>query len=248
MINIGTAVNFLCNPNFIDNYNEIDKNSEPISVTFCIPGNNFTTGFFNSWTKLLFFIKSNPNLITPHFVNYNTNDLAVTCNDMLGGSENKGLYQLPFSNDFESSLLFFLEPDKVFEPLQVMQIIYKMAKYNLRILSGIYFDENKNLSIIEDDSEEYFLKHKAHKNYNQSDLIKMGRLSENNICQVSNMGLGFVCISNQLFSSIEYPWFTKEPYKNCDGFYDVSFSLFRKFKDQGVKLFCDTSTFIPTDK
>jgi hypothetical protein len=248
MINIGTAVNFLCNPSFVDNYNEDNKKSQPISVTFCIPGKDFTTGFFNSWTKLLFFIKNNPELITPHFVNYYTNELSSTLNEMLGGSDGNGTNQLPFSEDFESSLLFFLEPDKVFEPLQVMQIIYKMVKCNLGVLSGVYFEKDQKLSLIEEDSEEYYLKNKSLKKYNKEDLINLGKLSENSLCEVSNMGMGFVCINNGLFESINYPWFSKESISNSDEFYEVSHSLFRKFKNKKIDLYCDTSVFIQSDK
>jgi hypothetical protein len=248
MINLGTVVNLLCNPNLVNNYNESFKNSEPVSVTFCIPGNEFTPGFFNSWTKLLFFIKSNPNLITPHFVNYHSNNLAETCNDMLGGAHNKGVYQLPFADDFESKFVFFIEPDKVFEPLQVMQIIYKMIKYDVDIVSGVYFDKDNKLSIIENDTEEYFLKNKSFKNYNQEDLINLGKLNENSLCKVSNMGLGFVCIHNQLFSAIDYPWFTQESFEDHEGFYETNYSLFRKFKNNGTELYCDTSILIQSDK
>ena len=231
MINIGTTVNLLCNPKLVDDYNKNDNKSEPIGVTFCIPGNNFTSGFFNSWTKFLFFLKSNPHLITPHFVNYHTNDLANTCNEMLGGNISKGAYQLPFDDDFETAFVFFIDPDKIFEPLQIMQIIYKMAKYNLNVLSGVYI-HNDNLSIIKEDKES--------KPFCKEELINLGRLSENNVCKVENVGLGFVCIKNELFASIKYPWFSNES--------NMAYDLFRKMKANGENIYCDTSIFIQTDK
>ena len=82
MINIGTCIDYLCNPSL---FNEPENEPSPISVTFCIPGNNFTTGFFNSWTKLLFFLKANPTLIAPHFVNYYSPNVYALRNAMLGG-------------------------------------------------------------------------------------------------------------------------------------------------------------------
>jgi hypothetical protein len=85
MINIGTVVDYLCNPNFLNNDKTVE--SVPISVTFCIPGNNFTSGFFSSWTKLLFFLKANPSLITPHFVNYYSPNVYALRNAMLDGKK-----------------------------------------------------------------------------------------------------------------------------------------------------------------
>ena len=38
-------------------------------VVFCIPGKDFSQGFFNSWTKFLYFLNQNP-ILDIHIVNY----------------------------------------------------------------------------------------------------------------------------------------------------------------------------------
>jgi len=246
MINIGTCVNYLCNPSL---FSEEKKDPCPISVTFCIPGNNFTTGFFNSWTKLLFFLKANPTLITPHFVNYYSPNIYALRNAMLGGRQEAGNVQLPFAEDFESAYVFWLDSDMVFEPLQVLQTIYKMEKYNLDILSGMYYTgDGKTLTVLKDDSEECLLQNGSFKYYSLNELKELADTHEAKICEVSNVGLGFVCVRNEMFEKIDYPWFQPEFYKNMNGFYNEDLSIFRKFKSIGAKVYCDTTIIVGHDK
>jgi hypothetical protein len=246
MINIGTCVNYLCNPSL---FSEEKKDPCPISVTFCIPGNNFTTGFFNSWTKLLFFLKANPTLITPHFVNYYSPNIYALRNAMLGGKQEAGNVQLPFAEDFESAYVFWLDSDMVFEPLQVLQTIYKMEKYNLDILSGMYYTgDGKTLTVLKDDSEECLKQNGSFKYYSLDELKELAETHEAKICEVSNVGLGFVCVRNEMFEKIDYPWFQPEFYKNMNGFYNEDLSIFRKFKSIGAKVYCDTTIIVGHDK
>jgi len=246
MLNIGTCINYLCNPSL---FNQDNKEPDPISVTFCIPGNNFTTGFFNSWTKLLFFLKANPTLITPHFVNYYSPNIYALRNAMLGGKQEKGDMQIPFSEDFDSAFVFWLDSDMVFEPLQVLQIIYKMAKYDLDVLAGMYFTgDGKTLTVLKDDSEECLIKNGSFEYYTLEEMKKLAETNEANICQVENVGLGFVCTKNDLYGKIIYPWFQPEFYKNMNGFYNEDLSLFRRFKSIGAKIYCDTTILVGHDK
>lgn len=246
MINIGTCVNYLCNPSL---FSEEKKDPCPISVTFCIPGNNFTTGFFNSWTKLLFFLKANPTLITPHFVNYYSPNVYALRNAMLGGKQEAGNVQIPFAEDFESAYVFWLDSDMVFEPLQVLQTIYKMEKYDLDILSGIYYTgDGKTLTVLKDDSEECLMQNGSFKYYSLDELKELAETHEAKICEVSNVGLGFVCVRNEMFEKIDYPWFQPEFYKNMNGFYNDDLSIFRKFKSIGAKIYCDTTIIVGHDK
>lgn len=246
MINIGTCVNYLCNPSL---FSEEKKDPCPISVTFCIPGNNFTTGFFNSWTKLLFFLKANPTLITPHFVNYYSPNVYALRNAMLGGKQEAGNVQIPFAEDFESAYVFWLDSDMVFEPLQVLQTIYKMEKYDLDILSGIYYTgDGKTLTVLKDDSEECLIQNGSFKYYSLDELKELAETHEAKICEVSNVGLGFVCVRNEMFEKIDYPWFQPEFYKNMNGFYNDDLSIFKKFKSIGAKIYCDTTIIVGHDK
>jgi hypothetical protein len=136
----------------------------------------------------------------------------------------------------------------VFEPLQVLQIIYKMTKYDLGILSGIYYTgDGKTLTILKDDSEEYLAENGSFDYFSLEELKNLSN-NETNICEVSNVGLGFVCIKNELHEKINYPWFEPELYKNLKGFYNEDLSLFRKFKKAGVKIYCDTTVIVGHDK
>ena len=228
MLNIGTAVNLLCNPSLFDENKNSSYTNKPVSVTFCIPGKNFSTGFFNSWTKFLFFIKDNPNLITPHFSNYYAEDTCEMKNTLLSGDINKGAYQLPFQEDFESTLIFWLDPNIVFEPLQVMQIIYKMFKHDLVILSALCCKDEKLSSAIKDDQT----------NYSINELISTVKNQEFKICEIENTTLGFVCFKNTLFQEISYPWFEAN---------NEDLGLLIKLKDNGAKVYCDTSIVVRYD-
>jgi hypothetical protein len=168
---------------------------------------------------------------------------------MLGGNKELGDIQLPFVEDFDSTFVFWLDSDMVFEPEQVLQTIYKMTKYNIDILSGMYYaGDGKTLTVIKDDSEECLMQNGSFKYYLLDELKELAELHEAKICEVSNVGLGFVCIKNEIFEKIKYPWFEPEFYKNMNGFYNDDLSLFRKFKSIGTKIYCDTTVLVGHDK
>lgn len=229
MLNIGTCVNYFCSSNLLDDMNPTSK---PISVTFCILGNNYSPGFFLSWTKFLFYLKENPNLITPHFSNNFDEDTCAMKNNILGGLSSKGFHQTPFEDDFDCDLVFWINCEMIFEPVQILQIVYKMAKRDLEILTGVYF-KNENLNLIENDKNlSFFTKEK---------LIEKAMQDEDRVCEIDNTYLDFVCIKNQLYKHIKYPWFEKS-----DLHEDLAF--FRKLKENKSIIYCDATIFVNRDK
>lgn len=255
MINIGTCVNFLTNTNLLNSDKEPEMSNThqptyryPTSVTFCITGNVYTTGFFNSWTGLLFYLKENPSLINPHFINYHSENIYEARNYMLGGDPSLGKWQLPLIEDYDSKYIFFIDSNMVFNPMQVMQIIYKMIKFDLDILSAVCVqNDNVTTNVLSDDSEEYLIKNGKFEFYKKQELISLGLKAENNLVEVSNVGLNLICIKNELFEKIDYPWFEPELYKNLKGFYSADHSIIRKFKNIDIKVLCDTSLIVGRD-
>ncbi len=51
------------------------KSVKKPTVVFCLPGKDFTQGFFNSWTKLLYFLYMNP-IMEVHIVNYYLSNIS----------------------------------------------------------------------------------------------------------------------------------------------------------------------------
>jgi hypothetical protein len=124
-----------------------------------------------------------------------------------------------------------------------------MEKYNLDILSGMYYTgDGKTLTVLKDDSEECLLQNGSFKYYSLNELKELADTHEAKICEVSNVGLGFVCVRNEMFEKIDYPWFQPEFYKNMNGFYNEDLSIFRKFKSIGAKVYCDTTIIVGHDK
>jgi len=249
MINIGTCVNYLCSPTIFDEKKDHDVSYYyPPSVTFCITGNIYTTGFFNSWTKFLFFLKENPTLINPHFVSHYSENIFESRNEMLGGGINKGEWQLPLIEDFDSKYLFFMDSNMVFEPIQIMRIIYKMVKFDLNILSAVCMqNDGVHSSAVKNDAEEVLVENEKFEYFTKDELIAEGSKFEGDLVKVSNVGLNFVCVKNELFENIEYPWFEPESFVNLKGFYSDSHSVFRKMKKLDHKVLCDSSVIVGRD-
>ena len=237
MINIGTCVNYLCNPNMLSENSLGEK--KPISVTFCVSGNSFSQGFVHGWTKLLFLIKDNPDILEPHLSNIHEEDKTKLMNELLSGSINKGKHQLPFEDDFDCDFLFFINSNLSFDSTQVLQIIYKMVKYNLDVLTGVYYEKNSDkIPIVNfQDQDGSFIYH------TKETLIKSALSSTDNIIEVENMDLNFACVRNKILKYIEYPWFEN----NTNQQMSENNLFIEKIKKSGSKVYCDPTIFVRFD-
>lgn len=226
-----------------------DKNKKT-SVVFCVPGNQFSPGFFASWTKLLHFLHQNPEVIEPHYLNFYSSNIYNLRNQMLGGKADGGEFQIPCQEDYNVDYVFLIDSDMVFDPMQVFRILYKMEKYKLdAMVAPYYMSDGKTLTVIKDDSEKTLLEKGQFVYFSYQELQTIGKLNEN-MADVANGGFGFACIAARCFEKISYPWFEPMNYdtESIRGFFNDDISFFKKFKKAGFNLACDTSVMIGHDK
>lgn len=237
MINIGTCVNYLCNPNIFSENLHTEK--KPISVTFCVPGKSFSQGFVHGWTKLLLLMKDNPAILDFHFSNVYNEDKISLMNELLSGNTKKGNNQLPFEDDFECDFLFFIDSNLSFDSSQVLQIIYKMVKYDLDVLTGVYYEKNSEkipiMNYIDQNGTSFY--------HTKETLSQFASNSVDNLIEVENIDLNFACIKNKVFEYLNYPWFEK----TTDEKNNENNLFIEKIKKSGSKVYCDPTVFVRFD-
>lgn len=219
-------------------------------VVFCIPGKDFSQGFFNSWTKLLYFLNQNP-ILDIHIVNYYLSNINQCRNTILGGKKTSGKYQVLFDGEWEYDYIFWLDTDVVFEPHDIARILMKLQmNKDVEILSGIYAMANGAPAVIVDDSPEALHENDSYTNATIEDLLVDGTKHQHGLVKVKCPGMGFVAFKKNVFEKISYPWFENlkidSPHFVDYDFEDVS--LFKKLAKKDIFVYVDTETLIGHDK
>ena len=198
------------------------KKEEPKkpTVVFCLPGKEFSQGFFNSWTKLLYFLYVNP-ILDIHIVNYYLSNIAQCRNTILGGKKTSGKYQVLFENEWNYDYIFWIDTDIVFEPQDVARILVKLSS---------------NPDVYE--------------HYDMDELLQESVKNEDGLVKVKCPGMGFVAFKKNVFEKIQYPWFEntkiESPHFVDYDFEDVS--LFKKLENKNVEVYIDMETIVGHDK
>lgn len=233
------------------------KKEEPIQeparkpvVVFCIPGKDFSQGFFNSWTKFLYFLNSNP-VIDIHIVNYYLSNISQCRNAILGGKKSSGKYQLLFDGEWDYDFIFWLDTDVVFEPNDIARILMKLQQNSdVQVLSGIYAMGNGSPAVIVDDSPEVLHENDSYTTATIEDLLVDGTKHPHGLVKVKCPGMGFVAFKKNVFEKITYPWFENlkidSPHFVDYDFEDVS--LYKKLAKKDIFVYVDTETLIGHDK
>lgn len=219
-------------------------------VIFCIPGKDFTQGFFNSWTKLLYFLYLNP-ILEIHIVNYYLSNIAQCRNTILGGKKTSGKYQALFDNEWEYDFIFWLDTDMVFEPTDVARILMKMHQNpSADVISGLYSMADKNPVAITDFSSDYLKEHDMYRHATLDELYEESVKSANGLVKVKCPGMGFVAFRKNVFEKIAYPWFENSKI-DSPHFVDFDFedvSLFKKLENKSIDVYVDMETMVGHDK
>lgn len=109
------------------NFTSATNRNEKICVVFCVPGINFSSGFVNNWTSLLFSFEHVRNIIEPHFVNYNADTIQDTRNLMLCGDDRSNEYRNLFYEEWNYDLIFFIDSEiEFFDPNKLIEMILIM--------------------------------------------------------------------------------------------------------------------------
>ena len=114
------------NTNFgaVSNPVPLSPQKKPV-VVCCIPGKEFTPGFFDSWTKFL--LASARGLPFDIIVSRHYSPVIFHCRANLLGADNRaGIHQIPFQGKIDYDYIMWFDSDSVFEPEQVFQLFQKM--------------------------------------------------------------------------------------------------------------------------
>lgn len=228
------------------------KKEEPKkpTVVFCLPGKEFSQGFFNSWTKLLYFLYVNP-ILDIHIVNYYLSNIAQCRNTILGGKKTSGKYQVLFENEWNYDYIFWIDTDIVFEPQDVARILVKLSSNpDVQVLSGLYPMANNQPVAIKDFSIDHLKEHEVYEHYDMDELLQESVKNEDGLVKVKCPGMGFVAFKKNVFEKIQYPWFENTKIESPH-FVDYDFedvSLFKKLENKNVEVYIDMETIVGHDK
>ena len=211
-----------------------------VDVIFCIPGNNFSGNFLDSFTKLIEFCHKRG--ITYKLSRQYSSVVHFARSLTLGASNSRGKNQAPFGGKIDYKYLFFIDSDIVFTP----DHFKKIMRHDVDIVSGYYImEDNKRFAVVKEWDEEYF---QANGYFEFMTPDQMGE--EKSLFEVSYAGMGWMCVKKGVFENLEYPWFF--PYLESIGSHydmtseDVAFC--RRAQEKGYKILVDPECRVGHEK
>ena len=226
------------------------KSVKKPTVVFCLPGKDFTQGFFNSWTKLLYFLYMNP-IMEVHIVNYYLSNISQCRNTILGGKKTSGKFQNLFEGEWKYDYIFWIDTDIVFEPMDVARILLKLdANPELEVISGLYAMANNEPVAIKEFSSDYLKENERYEHFEMDELYQLSIQNNDALVKVKCPGMGFVAFKNGVFEKLQYPWFENTKIESPH-FVDFDFedvSLFKKLEQNNIDVFVDMETIVGHDK
>ena len=222
---------------------------KPIMV-FCLPGKDFTPGFFDSWTRFL--LQSN-NLPFDIVVSRHYSPVIFHCRANLLGADNRaGKHQMPFQGKLEYDYIMWLDSDILFDVQQIMQMYEKMQRdKSIEVLSGIYLTTSGTHStIVKNWDLNYFLKTGMFPFMTPAELKAEANKHPKKLAEVFYAGMGCMMCRRGAIEKVTYPWF--EPIMHeiefSRDFSSEDVSLCWKWKDAGVKIYVDPDIIMGHEK
>jgi len=207
------------------------RNNNKYNVIFCLPGNNFSGKFLDSWTSLITYCMSKG--IKFGVSRSESCNIYYVRNMCLGADVSHGENQKPFDGKIDYDYLMWIDSDMVFNPEQFERLL----SHNKDIVSGLYLmDNGKQFATVKDWDEKFFEKNGYFQFLTTEDIKDKKELLE-----VSYAGFGFILIKKGVFESMTYPWF--KPIEKRIGnmvdftMEDVAFCL--RAKEKGFKIYID---------
>lgn len=168
-----------------------------MKVIFCIPGNNFSDRWFNSWMDTIN-VLSNNGVEWAYSMNYDP-VVYYARNRVLGGNNIDGKDQKPFRGQLDYDYQFWIDSDMVWDGEQVL----KLLQQDKDIIGGCYMmANNQQLPIVESLDYAHLLEQGTFKFMGREDIKNRTKPFT-----VSYTGFGFMAIKRGVFESMEYPWF-----------------------------------------
>jgi len=220
-------------------------------VVFCIPGKEFTPGFFDSWTKML--IELGKNCPFDIVVSRHYSPVIFHCRANLLGADNRaGKHQIPFQGRIDYDYIMWLDSDIVFEPQDVFKLFRAMERdRTLEVLCGIYLTTSGTHStIVKDWNLDFFQRTGMFPFLTPEELKKIAQKSPKKLADVFYAGMGFMMCRKGAIEKVTYPWF--EPIMHeieiSRDFSSEDVSLCWKWRDAGVKIWVDPDVLVGHEK
>ena len=211
-----------------------------MKIVFCLPGNNFSGKFLDSWSETLAYCFANG--IQPILSRKESSNVYYVRSMCLGADVNRGETQKPFNGQLDYDYLMWIDSDIIYHPQQIQKLI----NHNQDIVSGIYMmSGGRCFATVKDWDEEFFKQNGYFKFLSPEDLK-----DQKSLLEVAYTGMGFILVKKGVFESLTYPWFKpleKRIGNMCDfTTEDVSFAL--RAREQGYKIFIDPSIRVGHEK
>lgn len=123
----------------------------PLTVVFCVSGENFSNHFLLSWTELMMYCASHQ--IRP--IISCSRDTSLGRNILLNGNNLAGTQQLPFQGKVEYDFIMWIDNRHVFTPNHFESLLRR----DKEVVSGISLVTNDSYSVALNHDMEYWSKH-----------------------------------------------------------------------------------------
>jgi hypothetical protein len=171
------------------------KEKKP-TVVFCIPGNNFSSGFVNGWTSTLFYLINNPSFLQPQYMNSNETNSTQELFEVIEPVNIDSKVKL-FGGSWKYDFAFIINPRCKFDIQQVLHLFYEVChNKEFNVLSALVHD-NGNTNV-----------------YKNNEKITKSNIDENlshiKYLEAEAIDFDFVIIKNDILELIDFSVFDNE--------------------------------------
>ena len=208
-----------------------------INVLLVIKGDTFSSSFLSCWTNLIQYFTAN-NIRFAYGTNDNNN--ALSLNKMLGGSTKNGKNQPLLEGKLKTEKVLIINSEVMFTPDDIKSLLESPKEITTGFCLG-----HEHVLASETMNESYFKNNGTYKLMTTSDLRDIVDTGE---YELAYTALDFVCIKEEVFTKLEYPWFKNNPTKNGIGFYDHEVSFCKDVAKLDYTIWGDTTVIVGREK
>ena len=214
------------------------------TIIFCLPGRSFSGNFMISFIELLSFISSEGgNFKISQQYSSMVNYARCKC---AGADVTKGKNQKPFGG-LEYDYMMWIDSDIRFNT----ETFIKLVEMEKDIASGWYAQPGNSgngmyTPVVERMDDEFFKKNGSYQFLTTEDLS-----NREEIFKVDYTGFGWILIKQDVFESIEYPWFAPKLLNIGEDIQDVcseDVAFCHDVKDAGFDIWVDPTCRVGHEK
>jgi hypothetical protein len=188
--------------------NEIIRPGKKHTIVFCVPGKEFTSNFFLSWSETITSLSDKYNIVVSNKYSPQVNFARAMC---LGGNVLSGPDQVPFNGDLDYDVIMWLDSDMVFNSSMVNYLI-EACIYKYPVVSGTYaLEGGDHMCCVENWDEEHYME-KGNFEFMKIEDAKHRVDTNNHWVKCAYTGMGCMAIRKGVIEDkrIQYPWFFRD--------------------------------------